>query len=150
MRSNRIGTDLMLHILTTEALAIYLPLENNCYTQLCGVPLFMVEPIHKVQARQQKRKRKDEKAKETEAGSMKRRKPNTSEKPSQDLKPERTDPVVSCNQALKEEAFNRPPVMVEIMRNRMFYSKWGWSGNRRLPCVGLPIKRKDRALRQVE
>jgi hypothetical protein len=77
----------MLHILTTEALAIYLPLENNCYTQLCGVPLFMVEPIHKVQARQQKRKRKDEKAKETEAGSMKRRKPNTSEKPSQDLKP---------------------------------------------------------------
>jgi hypothetical protein len=46
----------------------------------------------------------------------------------------------------QEKQFARPPVMVEIVRNRMFYGKWGWRGDKRLPGVGLPVNREKNQL----
>lgn len=146
---------MMEHLFSHPYLAIFLPLENNCYTQLSGRPVYTIEPICKVEERLLKRKRRvdREMAKETARQTRKKRKTkaragNVCESSDAQAsvghvaQQERVRKNIEIAVEEKEKQFLRPPVMVEIVRNRMFYGKWGWRGNKRLPAVGLPANRE--------
>jgi hypothetical protein len=147
----------MEHLFTHPYLAIFLPLQNNCFTQLCGRPLYMIEPICKVEERALKRKRRVEKEMAKQLSRYKRKKmkaadreidgssANPTEKGSFTVPQEETIRTEAEKFVLEQEKqFARPPVMVEIVRNRMFYGKWGWRGDKRLPGVGLPVNRENK------
>ena len=148
----RLGTEFMEYLFSHPHLAVFLPLENNCFTQLCGRPVYMIEPICKVEERTLKRKRRIER----EMAKLTRKKRRSNEQagttagmpvPSRlaiDPDPQLDDLRRSAELAIEasENKFARPPVMVEIVRNRMFYGKWGWRGDKRLPGVGLPVNRQ--------
>jgi len=131
----------MIHLLTSPHLSLFLGLLNNCYTQLSGKPLHHVEPLVQVQERESKRKRMEAKVQEREERKAKRRKHR---KLNADVTP--NEPGASHHTVSKvddaKEAFKRPPIYIEIVRNRMFYGKWGFRGNKRLPGVGLPASRQ--------
>lgn len=147
----------MEHLFTHPYLAIFLPLKNNCFTQLCGRPLYMIEPICKVEERALKRKRRVERemAKQLSRHKRKKRKAAVGEMDGSSVNPtEKGSFTVPQEDTIRTEAekfvleqekqFARPPVMVEIVRNRMFYGKWGWRGDKRLPGVGLPVNREKK------
>lgn len=136
----------MIHLLTSPNLSLFLGLINNCYTQLSGKPLHRVEPMVKVQERELKRKLREAKLQEREERKAKRRK-HRGGVLSTNVTP--NGPGESLQSAFKvdvedaKETFRRPPIYIEIVRNRMFYGKWGFRGNKRLPGVGLPVSRKQ-------
>jgi hypothetical protein len=145
----------MEYLLTHPYLAIFLPLQNNCFTQLCGRPVYMIEPICKVEERMLKRKRRVERemSKELVRQARKKRKVQVAADngPANNRKETGSSTVLQEDVMRKkaelavheqENFFDRPPVMVEIVRNRMFYGKWGWRGDKRLPGVGLPVNRE--------
>jgi hypothetical protein len=133
----------MIHLLTSPNLSLYLGLLNNCYTQLSGRPLYLVEPMIKVQERELKRKRLEAKERGREERKCKKRKYRNT---NVDTGMMSDKPGCSVPNATKvddsKEAFTRPPIYVEIVRNRMFYGKWGYRGDKRLPGVGLPVGRQ--------
>jgi hypothetical protein len=141
--ARRLGTDLMIHLLTSPHLSLFLGLLNNCYTQLSGKPLHRVEPMVKVQERESKRKLLEAKVQEREERRAKRRKhrgggPTTNVT----LDEPGALPQIAPGADDTKDTFRRPPVYIEIVRNRMFYGKWGFRGNKRLPGVGLPVSRQ--------
>jgi hypothetical protein len=149
----------MEHLFTHPYLTIFLPLQNNCFTQLCGRPLYMIEPISRVEERALKRKRRVERemAKQLTRHKRKKRKAAVGEMDGSSVKTTETGSLTVPQEDMirteaekfvleQEKQFARPPVMVEIVRNRMFYGKWGWRGDKRLPGVGLPVNREKNQL----
>lgn len=131
-----LGTGVVLHLFSSPNVAVFVPIGNNSFIQLCGQPLSMIESLAKISEKRLKRKLEQEKQLARISNAKRRRTGQSLEQHCED--PKTISEIITTS----HEKFKKKPNDVVILRNRMFYGKRGWRDRQRTPAAGLPINRK--------